>query len=178
MTQVVPFTQLPAAANDPLAAPANLKKVSSLLWFLLSSCNLFASFLCLSFSSFRSFHLCFLVFSLGNSSSKHDTSGTSSFSCYVSVSGHCVLFQRIRTKEGFEEYPLCIEAADMDQFGVGVMLYFRFLKKSAWFFLLLTILCLPTLLFAIYGNPFAATSFGVEATTIGHLGISEFSEKE
>ena len=42
--------------------------------------------------------------------------------------------------------------SDIDKFGVGIVLYFRYIKMLIAFFLIFSILVIPSIIFNIYGN--------------------------
>eukprot|EP00742_Colponemidia_sp_Colp-10_P005016 GILJ01005359.1.p1 GENE.GILJ01005359.1~~GILJ01005359.1.p1 ORF type:complete len:1183 (+),score=192.60 GILJ01005359.1:83-3631(+) len=62
-------------------------------------------------------------------------------------------------------------SSDMTRYGVGITLYFKFLKFMAALFFFMGILAIPEIFFNLVGNKYTtATKFGFEYTTVGNLG--------
>lgn len=64
--------------------------------------------------------------------------------------------------------------SDFDEYGVGTVLYFQFLKFMSCQFMVLALLALPSMLFFFYGTDLSDTSFTkvVTAASLGNLGSS------
>ena len=65
--------------------------------------------------------------------------------------------------------------SEFDQYGVGTVLYFQFLKYMGFLFMLMFVLSIPSMLFFIYGTELTDSSLTkvVTAASLGNLGSSK-----
>jgi hypothetical protein len=79
------------------------------------------------------------------------------------------------TKMGFHDCgSRARRTSDLEEFGVGTVLYFQFIKYMGFLFSLMAILSLPTMFFFFYGTELEDETFAkiVTAASLGNLGSS------
>ena len=65
--------------------------------------------------------------------------------------------------------------SDFEEYGVGTVLYFQFLKYIGCLFLMMTVLAIPSMLFFFYGTELEDVAFKkiVTSASLGNLGSSK-----
>ena len=72
------------------------------------------------------------------------------------------------------------DRSDLEKYGVGIVLYFKFVKYLIFYFFIFAILSIPSLYYSITAfntyNPYSSLTLNhvLQATTIGSIGLGNF----